>query len=318
MRSYELDIMKIRKRNFLVVFFLALLPLISLTGYRLFSIIVELAGSMKDGDIISGVIAFLLRIFVETIVLIIISVIWIAICCYIPLKKLHGFYCENIFTQAVLRNSEYSYVHYTERLLNTAELVKAKIIPPYTSCKQKEAEYLVGRYKNIDFEIAPLTLSYGKGPNEEIDGSIVVFTGLASLFHNEDFVQVSCSTDEDVFAEYLPQKRGLEVKKKISMNHNRNCLFIAPKNQRISEEQFVLLEHLVRELSEQVRTHFYIIFAQSQVYFINNDKSLIINLPLWHSIEREIQDVEKNGIVNINLFINTFIRAADGLSAYRR
>ena len=157
MCSYGLDMMKIRKRNFLVVFFLALIPLTLLTGYRLFSLIIELAGSMKDGDIISGVIAFLLRIFVETIVLIIISVIWIAICCYIPLKKLHNFYCENIFTQAVLRNSDYSYVRYTERLLNTAELVKAKIIPPYTDYKQKEAEYLVGRYKDVDFEIAPLT-----------------------------------------------------------------------------------------------------------------------------------------------------------------
>lgn len=311
MHFYELDTMKIRKRNFLTVFFLSLIPLISLAGYRFSSIIIELAGAIKDGDIVPGVLAFLLRIFVGTIVLIIISVIWIAICCYIPLKKLHSFYCESIFAQAVLRNSDYSYVHYTERLLNTAELVKAKIIPPYTDNKKKEAEYIVGRYKNVDFEIAPLTLSYGNRSNEEINGSIATFTGLARLFHEEDFVHVSCSADEDIFAEYLLKLRGLEVKKRISINTNRNCLFIAPKNQTVSEEQFTLLEQLVLRLSEQVRTYFYMIFAQGRVYFINDDNSVIIKLPLWRSIEKEIQDVEKNGVVNINVFINTFISVID-------
>lgn len=305
MHFYDLDTVKRKKRTFLVVFILALIPLTLLTGYQLFQMIMELAANINGGDLIPGILAFLLKIFVGVILLILISAIWLGICCYAPLRSLQAYYSNHVFPQAVLMNTDYSYVHYTEQLLDMTELIQENIIDPNTVYKQKKDEYLTGRYKTIDFELAPISLSYGD--RQEISGSIAIFTGLKGLFHQEDFVQISCSSQYDAFAEDLSSKRGFEIKKRITTNDYRTGLITAPETQIISEEQLLLAEQLILEICNQILSSFYLIFSHGRIYFIDNSSSMIIKLPLWSKIEKEICEIEKNGIANINMVVDTFM-----------
>lgn len=263
------------------------------------------------GGIIPVLLTFIIRIFVKIIQLIIISAIWITICCYIPLKRLNDYYCKNIFPLAVARNPNYFYVQYTNstQLLDVEELAKAEVIDSHTFIRLQKAQFLIGRYKEINFETAPITLMYGN--RRELNGSIAAFTGLIGLFDSEDFVQVSCNMGDDDFFGCLLIKRALDTKKMISLNTGRKGVISVPKEQLITKEQLMMLEQLLRQISQQVHTYFYIVFSQGRVYFISDDKSDMIRLPLWRSIEQEIKVVEKNGITNINVFIDTLINVTD-------